>query len=129
MSSPPVQYVVAPPEPAQSPEAEEFRRPPEGLRRKMFGMIFESDTPAGRAFDVALLLFILASVLVVVLDSLQIAGDRYAALFDVLEWMFTVIFTVEYVARLICVERPQRYARSFFGIVDLLTVLPTYLAL
>ena len=129
MSSPRATYTVTPPEAAQSPEAEKFGRPPEGLRRKMFGVIFESDTPAGRAFDVALLLFILASVLVVVLDSLQIAGDRYAAIFDALEWMFTIVFTVEYIARLSCVERPLRYARSFFGIVDLLTVLPTYLAL
>ena len=112
-----------------SPEAADFGRPQHGWRRKLFTVIFESATPAGKAFDVALLLLIVASVVVVMLDSLQGAGGRYAKTFDALEWLFTLIFTVEYIARLSCVERPLRYARSFFGVVDLFTVLPTYLAL
>ena len=112
-----------------SPEAESFGRPRSGWRRKLFVVIFESNTPAGKAFDVALLLLIIASVVVVLFDSLQGENQRYAKTFDVLEWFFTGIFTAEYIARLVCVERPKRYATSFFGVVDLLTVLPTYLAL
>ena len=117
------------PEPDSSPEAATFGRPQHGWRRQLFTVIFESDTRAGKAFDVTLLLVIVASVIVVMLDSVQGAKGRYADLFDVLEWVFTVIFTVEYLARMACVERPLRYARSFFGVVDLLTVLPSYLAL
>lgn len=116
-------------EPIRSPEADTFGRPERGWRRKLFTVIFESDTPAGKAFDVALLLAIIASVVVVMLDSVQSLGGRYQQLFGVLEWTFTLLFTVEYVARLLCVERPGRYARSFFGIVDLIAILPTYLAL
>ena len=112
-----------------SPEAESFGRPRSGWRRKFFIVIFESNTPAGKTFDVVLLLLIIASVAVVLLDSLQGASQRYAKMFDVLEWFFTGIFTAEYIARLACVERPKRYATSFFGVVDLLAVLPTYLAL
>jgi voltage-gated potassium channel len=116
-------------QPADSIESVRFGRPAAGWRRSFFVVIFESDTRAGKAFDVALLLVILASVVVVVLDSVQGLEGPHARLFDALEWAFTLVFTVEYLARLACVERPLRYARSFFGIVDLLAVLPTYLAL
>lgn len=115
--------------PSPSPESSRFGRPPRGWRRTIFEVIFESDTRAGKAFDVALLLAILASVMVVVLDSVQRLGGRYPQLFDALEWTFTLLFTGEYLLRLACVERPRRYARSFFGIVDLVAILPTYLAL
>lgn len=111
-----------------SPEVVRFGRPPTGWRRTLFKIIFESDTRAGRAFDIALVLVILSSVLVVFLDSVDRLTLRYGSTFDVLEWMFTALFTVEYVARIVSVERPLRYATSFFGIVDLLSVLPTYLA-
>ena len=120
---------ATPPQTEYSPEAESFGRPHSGWRRKFFIVIFESNTPAGKTFDVVLLLLIIASVAVVLLDSLQGASQRYAKTFDVLEWFFTGIFTAEYIARLACVERPKRYATSFFGVVDLLAVLPTYLAL
>ena len=120
---------ATPPQTEYSPEAESFGRPRSGWRRKFFIVIFESNTPAGKTFDVVLLLLIIASVAVVLLDSLQGASQRYAKMFDVLEWFFTGIFTAEYIARLACVERPKRYATSFFGVVDLLAVLPTYLAL
>ena len=111
-----------------SPEAASFGMPASGWRRRLFVIIFESDTPAGRHFDLALLVVILASVFVVFLDSLQLVAARYGPWLTVLEWTFTLLFTVEYVARLACVTRPARYARSFFGVVDLLAVLPTYLA-
>jgi voltage-gated potassium channel len=113
----------------KSPEAVSFGCPPGGWRRRLFVVIFESDTRAGRNFDVTLLVVILASLVVVMLDSLRPAGGAYARTFNGLEWFFTAVFTAEYIARLICVERPARYARSFFGVVDLLAVLPSYLAL
>jgi len=114
---------------AQSPEAERFGCPPSGLRRRLFVVIFESDTRAGRAFDLALLVVILASVATVMLDSVGTSSESLGRLFKGLEWFFTILFTVEYLTRLYCVERPAVYARSFVGIVDLLAVLPTYLML
>jgi voltage-gated potassium channel len=114
---------------AVSSEARKFGKPAAGWRRRYFTVIFESDTPAGKLFDVALLWVIITSVAVVMLDSVASISQRFGRLFDVLEWVFTLTFTIEYLARLACVERPVRYARSFFGIVDLLSVLPTYLAL
>jgi len=112
-----------------SPEAAALGKPAAGWRRTAFEVVFESDTPAGRAFDVVLLLVIVASVVVVMLDSLASVGGRHPLLFHVLEWGFTLVFSAEYALRLACVERRARYARSFFGVVDLLAVLPTYLAL
>jgi len=116
------------PEPGDSPEVAHFGRPRRGWRRTFFVVIFESSTRAGKAFDVALICAIFASVAVVMLDSVQSIGGRYPRLFHALEWAFTLLFTAEYLARLACVERPARYARSFFGIVDLVAILPTYLA-
>jgi voltage-gated potassium channel len=110
-------------------EAQRFGIPAGGWRRRVFVVVFESETRAGRIFDVALLWTIVASVVVVMLDSVAAIASRYGQLFNVLEWGFTLLFTVEYVARLSCVRRPARYARSFFGVVDLVSVLPTYLAL
>jgi len=104
-------------------------RPPGGWRARMFDIIFSSDTPAGRRFDIALMVLILASILVVVLDSVPAIYRQYAQVTSVLEWAFTLLFTAEYVARLVCVQRPVRYARSFYGIIDLVSVLPTYLSL
>lgn len=115
-------------EPSPSPEALAFGRPAHGWRRRWFAVIFESDTPTGRRFDVALLAVVTASVLVVMLESVQPLAARHADLFLALEWIFTLLFTVEYVARLVCVDRPLRYARSFFGLVDLAAVLPMYVA-
>ncbi|MFN9479062.1 MAG: ion transporter [Betaproteobacteria bacterium] len=109
-------------------EAREFGVPAGGWRRRAFIVIFESDTRAGRLFDLWLLAAIVASVIVVMLDSVQSISARYGEVFTVLEWVFTVFFTIEYVTRLICVRRPWRYARSFFGVVDFLAVLPTWLA-
>jgi voltage-gated potassium channel len=115
-------------EPPPSPEARAFGRPARGWRRRWFTVIFESDTPPGRRFDVALLLAVMASVLVVMLETVQPLADRYAGLFLALEWGFTLLFTVEYIARLLCVTRPLRYVTSFFGVIDLAAVLPMYLA-
>lgn len=111
---------------ARPKKAERFGRPESGWRLRLYTIIFESDTRAGRLFDLALILTVLCSVAVVILDSVQSLTAGHARLFNVLEWMFTVLFSIEYVLRLACVRRPLRYATSFFGIVDLLSVLPTY---
>ena len=99
------------------------------VRRGIYDVVFLSDSPGGRAFDLALIAAILASVGVVMLDSVEGLHARHAALFLAAEWFFTLLFSVEYVARLIAVAQPSRYARSFFGIVDLLAVLPTFVSL
>ncbi|MFN7087867.1 MAG: ion transporter [Burkholderiales bacterium] len=106
-----------------------FGKPAGGWRLRFYTVIFEADTRAGRLFDVALILAILMSVGVVIVDSVGSLASRHGALLDVLEWTFTILFTVEYAIRLSCVRHPLRYAISFFGIVDLLAVLPSYLAL
>ncbi|MCB2107845.1 MAG: ion transporter [Rhodobacteraceae bacterium] len=103
-------------------------RPADGWRLKLYIIIFEADTRAGRAFDIALIAAILASLLVVVLDSLAAVHSRYAGVLLAFEWGFTVLFTIEYAARLLCVRNPWAYARSFYGIIDFLAVAPTYLA-
>jgi len=99
------------------------------LRGRLHEIIFEADTPAGKLFDTVLLILIAASVLVVMLESVEPLQQRHARLFTNLEWGFTAFFTVEYLLRLYCVYRPWKYATSFFGIVDLLAVMPSYLAL
>ena len=98
-------------------------------RARLHEIIFESDTRAGRLFDVALLLLIIASVLAVMLDSVEGIHGDYGLLLRTLEWVFTITFTVEYGLRLYAVHRPARYATSFYGIVDLLAILPSYLSL
>lgn len=100
-----------------------------GWRRRAYEVIFESDTPAGRAFDVALIVVILLSVGAVMLESMAATRARYGDWLYAAEWAFTLLFTAEYALRLTCVGRPLRYATSFFGVVDLLAVLPTYLSL
>lgn len=102
---------------------------PEGWRARAFEVIFGHDTPAGHNFDLVLIAIILASVLIAVLDSVPALHARYGQAFLIAEWCLTALFTLEYVIRLSIVSRPWRYARSFFGVVDLLAVLPTYLSL
>ena len=98
-------------------------------RERLRQIIFEADTPAGKAFDVGLMVAILCSVLAVMLESVASVRESAGPALAAIEWVITVLFTVEYVARLWVVERPLRYARSFFGVVDLLAVLPSYLSL
>ncbi|RYF43717.1 MAG: ion transporter [Comamonadaceae bacterium] len=104
-------------------------RPAGGWRLRLYQVIWESDTPAGRAFDKAVVAAILVSVAIVIADSVQGWQVRWRSAFIVAEWTFTLLFTLEYLARLLSVDKPMRYARSFFGVVDLLAVMPTYLAL
>jgi voltage-gated potassium channel len=100
-----------------------------GWRERLGRVIFETDTPAARAFDVALLWAIVASVVAVVLESVPSIRADYGPVLRRIEWAFTLAFTVEYVLRLLTAGRERRYAFSFFGLVDLLAILPAYLAL
>ena len=113
---------------APPPTQAQFGKPENGLRLRLYTIIFEADTIAGRRFDLLLIAAILLSILVVIFDSVQTLHDRYESVLDAFEWIFTLLFTVEYLIRLACVKRPLRYATSFYGIIDLLAVLPTYLA-
>ena len=92
-------------------------------------VIFESNTAKGKVFDIALLVFILLSVLVVVLDSVEELHTKYGRIFLILEWCLTILFTLEYFLRILCVRHPLRYAFGFLGIIDLLAILPMYLSI
>ncbi|MER1941747.1 ion transporter [Castellaniella sp. FW104-16D08] len=105
-----------------------FGKPESGFRDRLFVIIFEADTRAGRWFDFVLIAMILLSVTVVMLDSVDTINIRHGASLWAFEWFFTVAFTIEYIARLACVKHPLRYAKSFYGIVDLLAILPSYAA-
>ena len=98
------------------------------VKERLHEIIFEADTPAGKIFDVALLIAISASVLLVMLESVGSIQVRFSREFYVVEWLFTIFFTIEYLLRLYSVYRPWKYATSFFGVIDLLAIIPTYLS-
>ena len=104
-------------------------RPQGGWRARVYSVIFDTDTPAGKIFDIGLLLAILVSIIIISLETVTIFEQRHRDALRVCEWVLTGLFTVEYVLRLVVVEKPKRYALSFMGIVDLLSLLPTYLSL
>ncbi len=99
-----------------------------GLKSLLHEIIYEADTPEGKLFDVLLLVLILLSVFVVMLDSIAIFHENYRYLFDIIEWIITVLFSIEYGLRIIVVKKPIKYITSFFGIIDLLSILPQYLS-
>lgn len=101
----------------------------EDLRVRLFHIIFESDTPGAKAFDIALIVAILMSVAVIMLSSIEIYAERYGHIFFYLEWAFTLLFTIELALRIYCLERPTLYLKSFYGIVDLIAILPIWLVL
>lgn len=98
-------------------------------KEHVYRIIFEADTPAGKFFDIGLILVIVTSIFAVMLETVAELQKDYGPWFLIAEWTITVLFTVEYALRLLCVRHPLRYALSFFGIVDLLSILPTYLSL
>ncbi|HET9746092.1 MAG TPA: ion transporter [Chitinophagaceae bacterium] len=98
-------------------------------KRRLHEVIFESNTSAGKTFDVCLLICILASICVVMLDSVASLHSRYGELFFVLEWVFTILFTIEYILRIIAVKKPLLYIFGFLGLVDLLAIIPMYLSI
>lgn len=103
--------------------------PQESWRRKLYIIIFEADTAGGKAFDVVLLWAILLSIAVVMLESVRDINQRYGYILHSVEIIFTIIFTIEYVARIVVVEKPLKYIFSFLGIIDFLAIIPTYLSL
>ncbi len=106
-----------------------MRVKPNSLRDRLGLIVFGTDTPAGKLFDVVLLYAILLSVAAVVLDSVEALHLRYGQWFFYLEWMFTLLFTIEYFLRIYIADRPLRYMFSFFGVIDLISIVPSYLAL
>lgn len=105
------------------------KKPVNPVRARVHEVIFEADTKAGRLFDLALIWSILISVAAVMLDSVAAVRARHGDVLAAVEWFFTILFTIEYLLRLWCIGRPLRYATSFFGVVDVLAILPTYLSL
>ncbi len=96
-------------------------------RERLHEIIFETETRAGKTFDIILMIFILVSVAIVMMESVPSLDKKYHDEFLILEWAFTAFFTVEYILRLYCVHRPMKYATSFFGVIDLLAIIPTYI--
>ncbi len=98
-------------------------------QKRLYIIIFEADTAAGKLFDIVLIMSIILSVIAVMLDSVKTIHAEYSGVLYAIEWFFTLLFTVEYALRLYSIGRPARYARSFFGIVDLIAILPTYISM
>ncbi|NIJ44997.1 voltage-gated potassium channel [Wenyingzhuangia heitensis] len=96
---------------------------------KLHEIIYEADTPAGKLFDVALLILILISVLVVMLESVEPLQNAYGFYFNFIEWIITILFTIEYILRVITVKSPLKYILSWYGIIDLIATLPKYIGL
>ena len=98
-------------------------------KERVHEIIYEADTPAGKLFDVILLFVILLSILIVMLESVESIGSQYACLLDISEWIITILFTIEYLARIISVKNPKTYIFSFYGVIDLLSTIPKYISL
>lgn len=101
---------------------------PASWRLRLHQIIYESSTAGGKAFDVTLLVLIVSSIIVVIMDSSADLHQAYGQLFFVLEWAFTILFTIEYILRLICIKKPLRYVFSFLGLIDILAIIPGYLS-
>jgi voltage-gated potassium channel len=99
-----------------------------GWRQKLHEVIFEADTPSGKLFDVMLLLAIFIGVIVLMLESVESIRDQWGTTLRRIEWTVTILFTIEYLFRILSVRQPLRYCTSFFGVVDLLAIVPTYLS-
>ena len=117
-----------------TPEKSVAEAPPEAnkaadWRFRWHEIIFEADTPKGKAFDIGLLVTIVASILIVMLQSVSTINREYGNILNIADWIITIGFSIEYALRIACVRRPWRYIFSFWGIVDLLSVLPSYVAL
>ncbi len=106
-----------------------MRKRIESLRHSLYHIIYQANTPAGKAFDIALIILILASVITIMLDSVAEISQRYGQQLAAAEWIFTIIFTVEYFLRIFCINRPLKYITSFFGLIDLLSIIPSYISL
>jgi voltage-gated potassium channel len=105
------------------------KHPQKSWKRNLYQVIFEDDTPAGKAFDVALLFAIVLSVMAAVLESVDTVAIRFGRELRLLEWLFTILFTIEYIARIVASAKPLKYMSSFLGVIDFLSIAPTYLSL
>ncbi len=105
------------------------KRKPIPWRMQLHNIIYESNTTAGKAFDISLLLLIIGSIIVVMLDSIESYHNKYGYLFYIMEWTFTILFTLEYILRLVSIQKPLLYVISFLGIIDLLAIIPSYLSI
>lgn len=103
--------------------------PKHNWRTKLHEIIYEADTPKGKLFDVVLLITIIASIVLVMLESVEWIDDKYHDFLDISEWVITIFFTIEYIARIVVVKQPLKYITSFYGIIDLLSTIPKYLSL
>jgi voltage-gated potassium channel len=98
-------------------------------RTKLHEVIYEADTPAGKLFDVILLIAILASIVLVMLESINSFDNKHHTFLNIAEWVITILFSLEYVARVISVKKPFKYIFSFYGVIDLLSTIPKYISL
>jgi voltage-gated potassium channel len=101
----------------------------ESWRHTLYHIIYQANTPAGKGFDIALMILIVASVLTIMLDSVAEINQKYGETLYAAEWFFTILFTAEYGLRIACIHRPIKYIFSFFGLIDLLSIVPSYLSL
>lgn len=115
--------------PTSQKQTTSCNRRPGSIREKLRVIIFEHETTAGKLFDLTLTIMIIASVSTVILDSVASIQAQYGKILGILEWTFTALFTAEYFLRLICIDKPRKYALSFFGVIDLISMLPSYLDL
>tara|TARA_R110002073_G_scaffold128999_6_gene275259 strand:+ start:24768 stop:25595 length:828 start_codon:yes stop_codon:yes gene_type:complete len=99
------------------------------FKHRLHEIIYEADTPSGKFFDVVLLIAILASILFVMLESVPSINDEYGGFLNIAEWVITILFSVEYILRIIAIKKPWKYIFSFYGIIDFLSTIPKYLSL
>ena len=103
-------------------------KPKKDWKSRLHEIIYEAETKEGKLFDVILLIFILASVVLVMLESVQSINEKYYTILNISEWIITVLFTIEYILRVISIKKPHSYIFSFYGIIDLLSTIPKYLS-
>ena len=98
-------------------------------RQKIHDIIYEADTPAGKRFDISLIIIIIISIILVALETVGWINERYASIFNIAEWVITILFTIEYILRIISIHHPKDYIFSFYGIIDFLATIPKYISL
>ena len=104
-------------------------KPTNSWRKRIHEIIYEADTKAGKNFDILLLITIIISVILVVLESVETINLKYSVFLNLCEWVITILFSLEYIMRIICVKKPLKYIFSFYGIIDLLSTIPKYISL
>ena len=98
-------------------------------KSRLHEIIYEADTPEGKLFDIVLLFVIIASIILVMLESVNSINDKFHDILNILEWIITILFSIEYIARIVTVQKPIKYITSFYGVIDLLSTIPKYISL